>query len=327
MISLEDVYRFAPRDPTLNAAEQAHVLGVQADIWTEHIRSEERLEWMALPRAAALAEIGWTPPERLSWPDFLARLVPMFARYRAVGLGFADSVFAIDGAVSRSADQLSVALSNQAQRGETPVGMIRYTLDGSEPAVASAVYRAPLSLPLGSHLRAATFVGSERVSAVWERPLDAAALAHQDSHDLELCSERIGLLLEPEALPGKSEPPIAIDIMNPCWMSRGVDLTAGAHLRAAVAPLPFNYEIGADVDKIRIGDARTAAGELEVHVDNCETPAQAILPLEPAAPLRTVTILPAVQLPAIAGRHDLCLRFARPRLDPLWALDWVEIQE
>ncbi|HEV7714679.1 MAG TPA: beta-N-acetylhexosaminidase, partial [Steroidobacteraceae bacterium] len=52
VISLEDVYRFEPRDPTLTAAERAHLLGVQANLWTEHIRTEDRLEWMALPRAA-----------------------------------------------------------------------------------------------------------------------------------------------------------------------------------------------------------------------------------------------------------------------------------
>ena len=39
-------------------------------------------------------------------------------------------------------------------------------------------------------------------------------------------------------------------------------------------PLPFNYEIGADAAKIRVGDARTAEGELEIHVDGCDTPAR-----------------------------------------------------
>ncbi len=337
VISLEDVYRFAPRDPTLSGAAQAHILGLQGDLWTEHMRTGDRLVWMALPRAAALAEIAWTPLERLCWPDFLERLVPMFARYRAAGLEAADSVFAVEASVARSADRLSVALSNQAQHGARPVGVIRYTLDGPEPTALSSVYQTPLSLPLGGHLRAAAFVGSERVSAVLERRLDAAALARKDSHELELCSEGLGLLLEPGAPAagspaagspaGSSRSPIAIDIMNPCWIDRGVDLTAGVRLRAAVVPLPFNYEIGADADKIRIGDTRSAAGELEVHVDGCDAPAQATLPLQPAAASRAVTILPAVQLPASAGRHDLCLRFARPRLDPLWALDWVEIQE
>jgi hexosaminidase len=141
------------------------------------------------------------------------------------------------------------------------------------------------------------------------------------------CSEAIGLLLQPGARAAGSaaEPPIAVDIMNPCWIDHGVDLSAGPRVVAAVAALPFNYQVGADAAKIRLG-ARTPEGELEIHVDGCDTPVVADLPLASAS--RTlVTVLPPQRLPRVAGRHDLCLRFARPRLDPLWALDWVEIGE
>jgi hexosaminidase len=115
--------------------------------------------------------------------------------------------------------------------------------------------------------------------------------------------------------------------MNPCWIDRGVDLSAGPRIIAAVARLPFNFEIGADTAKIRVGDARTADGELEIHVDGCDTPARALLPLAPAAAAPGITTLPEQRLPRLPGRHDLCLRFARPRLDPLWAIDWVEVGE
>ena len=54
-------------------------------------------------------------------------------------------------------------------------------------------------------------------------------------------------------------------------------------------------------------------------------PARGFLPLAPAAGSKAVTILPAQVLPRLPGKHDLCLRFARPRLDPMWALDWIEI--
>jgi hexosaminidase len=115
--------------------------------------------------------------------------------------------------------------------------------------------------------------------------------------------------------------------MNPCWIDRAVDLSSGPRITAAVAPLPFNYEIGADTAKIRVGDARTAEGELEVHVDGCDGPPIATLPLAAAAGNAGVTILTAQRLPSLPDRHDVCLRFARPRLDPQWALDWVEIGE
>ena len=323
VVSLEDVYRFEPRDATLDEGRRPHVLGVQANLWTEHISTEARLQWMALPRAAALAEVGWSAAARRRWSDFLERLVPQFARYRALGLNYADSVFAPAAQVSRSAGGFSLSLSNQAQSGGGALGGIRYTLDGREPSAESPRYDAPLRVPVGAQVRAAAFVESEQASRTWNERFDAHAALRRDTHQLELCSDGIGLLLEPA---GASEP-LAVDIMNPCWIERSVDLSKGPSVTAAVAALPFNYQIGADTAKIRIGDARTAEGELEIRVDGCAAPALTWLPLAPAARGAGVTVLPAQRLPRLAGRHDLCLRFARPRLDPLWALDWIEIGE
>jgi hexosaminidase len=328
VISLADVYGFDPHDATLSAGRRHHLLGIQANLWTEHIQTEERVQWMALPRAAALAEVGWTAAARRSWPDFLERLVPLFARYRAFGLNYADSVFAPAAQVSPNAEGFSLALSNQAQGGRSGLSDIRYTLDGREPSGRSPRYTAPLSVALDTEVRAAAFVGSARASRTWSERFDARAALRRSNHDLERCSDGIGLLLEPAgaSTPAGANTPLAVDIMNPCWIDRGVDLSDGPRITAAVAPLPFNYEIGADAAKIRVGDARTAEGELEIHVDGCGTPAL-VVPLGAAAHARGVTILPARQLPRLSGRHDLCLRFARPRLDPLWALDWIEIGE
>jgi hexosaminidase len=324
VVSLEDVYRFEPRDATLSDIQRHHVLGIEASLWTEHMQTEERVQWMALPRAAALAEVAWSSAERRHWPDFLARLVPMFARYRAFRLNYADSVFAPQAQVSLSAGGFALALSNQAESSAAALGDIRYTLNGHEPSANSARFEAPLTLPVGTEVRAAAFVGAEQVSRTQVERLDARASLRRDSHHLELCSNDIGLLLPAGAA---ANPPLAVDIMNPCWIDRGVDLSAGPRIIAAVAALPFNYQLGADAAKIRVGDANTAEGELEIHVDGCDTPVRSRLPLAPAADAKEVTTLPAQHLPRLPGRHDLCLRFARPRLDPLWALDWVEIGE
>jgi hexosaminidase len=323
VISLQDVYRFEPHDATLNDNQRSHVLGVQANLWSEHIKTEERVQWMALPRAAALAEIGWSAASRRDWPDFLGRLVPMFARYRAFGLNYADSVFAPNAEISRAAEGFTVRLSNQAQiDGAAPIG-IRYTLDGREPSALSASYDTPLTVPVGAELRAAAFAGSSQASRTAVLHFDARTAMRRDNHDLELCSDGIGLLLEPYG----ASTPLSVDIMNPCWIDRGVDLSGGPSLVAAVAPLPFNYELGADASKIRVGDARTPEGELEVHVGGCDAPSVVELPLAAAVDAKGVTNLPPQRLPRIAGRHDLCLRFARPSLNPLWALASIEIGE
>ena len=91
VVSLEDVYRFEPGDSTRGESAQHHLLGVQANLWSEHMQTEDRVMWMTWPRAAAVAELGWSAPERRNWRDFLGRLTTMFGRRplanRAVGVG------------------------------------------------------------------------------------------------------------------------------------------------------------------------------------------------------------------------------------------------
>jgi hexosaminidase len=325
--SLEEVYGFAPDDPQLSPAQERHELGVQANLWTEHIQTEARVEWMALPRAAALAEVAWSASQR-DWPGFVTRLGGMMARYRSLGLAAADSAFGIDARITRTENGMEVTLANLPELSRAGLDThIRYTVDGDEPAAASIAYSGPLTLPVGTLLRAATFMGPDRVSQTWSKALDAHAAARRSSAELDQCSNRVGLLLEPVARAGagSADAPIAVDIMNPCWIYRGVDLRQGPTIVAAVAALPFNYELGPDVASIRVGDARSLFGELEIHLDGCDGTPLALLPLAPAGNRAGVTVLPAQRLPPLTGRHDICLKFARPRLDPMWGLAWVEI--
>jgi hexosaminidase len=329
IISLEEVYGIEPHDAKLDESAHRHILGLQANLWTEHMSTEQKVEWMALPRAAALAEVGWSSLPR-SWPDFLKRLVPMSARYRAFGIHSSDSVFGISPQVARGADGgadgIVVTLSNLPELKDAALDTgIRYTLDGHEPNATSTLYTAPLRLGVGTDIRAVTFIGSDRVSSTWSRHLDTHAGARRTSHDLDLCSNGVGLLLEPRGAASEGITPLAVDIMNPCWIYRDVDLEHGPKIRAAVSALPFNYELGSDAASIRIGDNKTLAGELEVHIDGCDNPSLTVLPLPLAAGAEGLTELPAQTLAPLAGRHDVCLRFARPSLDPLWALGWVEI--
>lgn len=67
VVSIEDVYHFDPAPAALTDAQRQHVIGVQANLWTEHVRTEDRAEYMIFPRAAALAEVGWSGrPHRLA---------------------------------------------------------------------------------------------------------------------------------------------------------------------------------------------------------------------------------------------------------------------
>ena len=73
-LPLRQVYDFEPIAPAIAAGHAAHVLGVQGNVWTEYIPSEEQVEYMAFPRALALAEVGWTPVWRRSAAGFEERL-------------------------------------------------------------------------------------------------------------------------------------------------------------------------------------------------------------------------------------------------------------
>lgn len=73
-LPLERVYAFNPIPEGLTAEEKARILGAQGQLWSEYIPNPEHLEYMAFPRACALAEVAWTPQEQRDYKDFLARL-------------------------------------------------------------------------------------------------------------------------------------------------------------------------------------------------------------------------------------------------------------
>ncbi|HVF17269.1 MAG TPA: beta-N-acetylhexosaminidase [Steroidobacteraceae bacterium] len=90
VVSLEEVYRFDPAPAQLTPEQRKHVLGLQANIWTEHIRGGDRVEYMAFPRLAALSEVAWSASNRLDWQDFERRMPVQLERYRGMNLKFAE---------------------------------------------------------------------------------------------------------------------------------------------------------------------------------------------------------------------------------------------
>jgi len=250
VVSLERVYRFDPLPAPLAAAAD-HVLGVQANLWTEHVRLEERASYMTWPRAAALAEIAWSAAERRDFADFQRRLPLEFDRYRALGMHFSTTAFA-----------------------------------------------------------------PPRSVGPWERHM---------SQDLKTCTGKLVLNLEDDAPLQGPRAVFLIDIENPCWMLPAMDLTRAKRLSAAVGQVPFNFQIGRDIDAIHLRPPRTPAGELEVRLDGCDGAPLAVLPLAPAAGNDAVTVLPDAALRPLAGTHALCFTFTQRTLDPLWAVEWVQL--
>ncbi|MFF6961088.1 family 20 glycosylhydrolase [Streptomyces sp. NPDC008317] len=88
---LEDVFRFEPVPPQLTEEEAAHVIGTQANIWTEVMDSVRVLDYMAFPRLAAFAEVAWSDlpaADERDWPEFEARMRTHYARLDALGVEY-----------------------------------------------------------------------------------------------------------------------------------------------------------------------------------------------------------------------------------------------
>ncbi|HET9393488.1 MAG TPA: family 20 glycosylhydrolase [Candidatus Rubrimentiphilum sp.] len=175
--TLDEVYSWDVVPPGLAGDQRARVVGGEAALWTERIRTPQHLFYMLLPRELALAEILWTPRAQKNWPNFLQRLPAQFAWLDAQGYPFRipnasmsvegdRTVFtALPGEIQSvdawtTAARVKLALS-------TPIdATIRYTLDGKTPARSAPAYREPVILNLspGARLdvRAAAFFGGRR---------------------------------------------------------------------------------------------------------------------------------------------------------------------
>ncbi|MEE1838001.1 beta-N-acetylhexosaminidase [Streptomyces sp. SP17KL33] len=89
--TLEDVFRFEPVPPELTRDEARHVLGAQANVWTEVMEDQGRVDYQTFPRLAAFAEVAWSrlpaPAER-DFGDFERRMTVHYARLDALGVGY-----------------------------------------------------------------------------------------------------------------------------------------------------------------------------------------------------------------------------------------------
>ncbi len=91
-VPVSRVYNMEPVPDELTDEEKTYILGVQANIWTEYIAATEHVEYMLLPRLAALCEVQWTQPEQKDFDDFLKRLPRLEQLYKKLGYKYCPSV-------------------------------------------------------------------------------------------------------------------------------------------------------------------------------------------------------------------------------------------
>jgi len=163
--TLEKVYSYDPVPAELREnGKEGHVKGVQANVWSEYIYSDAQRDYMLFPRAFALAEIAWTPVERKDFEDFCRRVDVACQQLDERGVTYhvpipEQPVSSLDRVVFT--DKAEVAFKTSR-----PMAAMVYTLDGSEPTLASRRYEGPLTFTEDAVIKIASVTSYGKLSPV-----------------------------------------------------------------------------------------------------------------------------------------------------------------
>lgn len=159
-LPLETVYSYEPMPNELTADEARHIIGVQANIWTEYMPTFKQMQYMALPRLAALSEVQWSQPALKDYTSFTNRLTEFTHLYDRLGYNYAKHLYNVAIHVD-SDNKWREILIHMTTAGNAE---IRYTLDGTEPTANSALYTGAIVLQKSAKIRAAAFRDGKRSS-------------------------------------------------------------------------------------------------------------------------------------------------------------------
>lgn len=153
-LPLERVYSYEPvPEKLLEEGLDKHIIGVQANHWTEYMPNFRQVEYMAMPRLAALADVQWTPRDTKDYDEFCDRVLRLMGLYDEQGFNYAKHIFNVRGTYGTDTQRRCIT----AELTSATKSPIFYTLDGSEPQKNSAQYTEPLAISSDTKLRACTF--------------------------------------------------------------------------------------------------------------------------------------------------------------------------
>ncbi|MEG2819728.1 MAG: glycoside hydrolase family 20 protein [Muribaculaceae bacterium] len=139
---VEKVYSFEPVPTELTAEEAKYIIGVQANLWTEYILNFKQVQYMVLPRMAALCEVQWRKAGSKNYYAFKERLSKLFNLYQLIGYNYAKHLLEMEADYNVNINKSSLVTTLSTLKG----GEIYYTLDGSNPTAKSMKYSSPLEL-------------------------------------------------------------------------------------------------------------------------------------------------------------------------------------
>jgi len=160
-LRLDKVYSFNPIPKELNAQEAKHILGPQANMWTEYITNFKHVEYMLFPRLLALSEVAWGTSKPEAYKSFENRVIHEFAYLDRKKINYSKAIFELNGNIISRNGKMYYELST-IKNDNT----IRYTTDGTAPTVQSAVYKEPVVVDRTMTINAANFSAARMVGSV-----------------------------------------------------------------------------------------------------------------------------------------------------------------
>lgn len=138
---LKKTYNYNPTPASLTPDQQKHILGAQANLWTEYIATEAKADYMLLPRLLAVSELTWTPLANKNYNDFANVRLP----YHLAWLDKNDFDYRVPPAIG-AVDTIIFGSQLNAQLKPSVIGAkVFYTIDGYTPRETDLVYSTPLS--------------------------------------------------------------------------------------------------------------------------------------------------------------------------------------
>jgi len=180
-LPLQKVYNYEPIPEELSEKEASFIKGTQANLWTEYIPNLEKLEYMAFPRASALAEVAWTSPERKDFDDFIMRISQHLKRLKVKGVNAANHLYELKSNIQPKAGKVMIKLETLAKDAA-----IFYTTDGSEPSPNSAKYDTSIETTSDINIYAQVFADGEKVGRKWNKSIEMHSAAGKEillTHD------------------------------------------------------------------------------------------------------------------------------------------------
>jgi hexosaminidase len=167
-LPLSKVYKFDPVVASMTEDEAKHILGGQANLWSEYIPTNEQSEYMIYPRIAALAETVWSTKASRDWEDFSRRIIHLFNRYDYQGINYAKSALLVTAGTQINIEEqvVEVLLNN-----EFPDSDIRFTLDGSPISDTALKYKEPIELFETTTIKASLFKDEKPVGKPFNKTI------------------------------------------------------------------------------------------------------------------------------------------------------------